>query len=306
MKTVTTRTIGRMAALVLTLPVLARGAEPGLGPDAPPLITHDDVQKRLNDPDLRLLDVRPRGEYDRAHIPGAVWLDINALEELAVGDSFAEREAWVRRLAPLGIGPNTEVYLYDARGQHEAGRAWGLLWYAGLPRVGLVDGGFPLWVGAQRPVSHEVSAIAPRDVAVNFHPRRAASRAEVHSASQGREIQILDARSGAEYRGEVEPQDSRLAGHIPGARWLDVSDLVNLEGRFLDPALQRARVVQAGIDPQRPLIVYSQRGGRSGLTVFALRRLGIPARHYRAGFADWVSDPQAPVIQGNEPARASE
>jgi thiosulfate/3-mercaptopyruvate sulfurtransferase len=257
MKTVTTKSIGWMAALTLALPVLARAAEP----DAPPLIAHDDLQKRLNDPELRLLDVRPRAEYDRGHIPGALWLDIQALEELAQGDSFADKEGWGRRLAPLGIGPNTEVYLYDANRQHDAGQVWWLLWYAGVPRVGLLDGGFAPWAHAGRAVSQEVPTAAAQEPAVAFHPRRAASRAEVQSASasQGRDIQILDVRSGAEYRGEVKPQDGSRAGHIPGARSLDADALVDADGRWLDPALQRARLIQAGIDPQRPLVVYSGR-----------------------------------------------
>jgi thiosulfate/3-mercaptopyruvate sulfurtransferase len=302
MKTVTTKTIGWTAALALALPVLARAGEP----DAPPLIAQDELQKRLGDPELRLLDVRPRAEYNRGHIPGALWLDIKSLEELAQGDSFADKEAWVRSLAPLGIGPNTEVYLYDANRQHDAGRAWWLLWYASVPRVGLVDGGFPLWVYAGRAVSKEVPTIAARELAVAFHPRLVVSRAEVQSASQGREVQILDVRSGAEYRGDVKPQNGSRAGHIPGARSLDADELVDADGRWLDPALQRARLIQAGIDPQRPLIVYSQEGARSGLAIFALRRLGIPARHYRAGFADWVNDPQAPVVSGNETPRGLE
>ncbi len=141
---------------------------------------------------------------------------------------------------------------------------------------------------------------------MNFHPWRAAARAEVQSASQGGESQLLDVRSAAEYRGEVEPQNGGRVGHIPTARSLDAYALVDADGRFLDPAQQRERLIQAGIVPERPLIVYSQAGSRSGLAIFALRRLGIPARHYNAGFSDWIGDPQAPVVRGEEAARRSE
>jgi thiosulfate/3-mercaptopyruvate sulfurtransferase len=300
-------TIGWMAALSLAVPVLARAAEPDNNKlEGPPLIAHEAVQKRLNDPNLRLLDVRPRAEYEKGHIPGAFWVDNKALGELARGDSFADKEAWARILSPLGIGPDAEVYVYDANRQHDAGRVWWPLWYAGVPRVGLVDGGFPLWQRDGRTVSTEAPAIQAREFAVNFHPRRAAARAEVQSASQGGESQLLDVRSPAEYRGEAKPQNGGRAGHIPTARSLDAYTLVDGDGRFLDPALQRERLTQAGIVPQRPLIVYSQTGSRSGLAIFALRRLGIPARHYSAGFSDWISDPQAPVIQGDEAARRSE
>ena len=306
MKTMTTKTIGWLAALSLALPVLARAAEPDNTPDGPPLIAHDALQKRLNDPNLRLLDVRPRAEYDKGHIRGALWVDTEALRELARADSFAEKDAWVRILSPLGIGPDAEVYVYDANRQRDAGRVWWLLGYAGVPRVGLVDGGFPLWLRDGREVSTQAPVIQARALAVNFHPRQVASRVEVHSASQGGDVQILDVRSVAEYRGEIEPQNGGRVGHIPTARSLDAYALIDGDGRFLDPALQRERLIQAGIVPQRPLIVYSQAGSRSGLAIFALRRLGIPARHYYAGFSDWISDPQAPVVQGDEAARGSE
>src|SRR5580658_1789383 len=159
MKTMTTTTIGWMAALSLAVPVLAHAAEPENTPAGPPLIAHEALQKRLNDPNLRLLDARPRAEYDQGHIPGALWVDIKALGALVRGDSFADKEAWAQSLAPLGIGPDTEVYLYDANRQHDAGRVWWLLWYAGVPRVGLVDGSFPLWQREGRAVSTEPPAI---------------------------------------------------------------------------------------------------------------------------------------------------
>ena len=60
------------------------------------------------------------------------------------------------------------------------------------------------------------------------------------------------------------------------------------------------------IVPDREIIVYSQGGSRSGGVVFALRRLGIPARHYVLGLNDWSSDPSAPVEQGDGASRKAE
>ena len=294
----TTKMIRWMAVLTLALPVLTRASEPAANPQAPPLLSHDALQKRLSDPALRLLDARPRADYERGHIPGAVWVDLQALQALTRPETFADKEAWARGLAPLAINTESEVYIYDADRQRDAGRVWWLLSYAGAPRVGLIDGGFPLWERARRSVSSEVTPVEPREFAVQFHAKQAVSRDEVRAAIQDGTVQLVDARSAAEYRGEKKPQDGGRAGHIPAARSLDLSSLVDADGRFLSADAQREQLVKAGIAPERPIIVYAQGGGRSGGVVFALRRLGIPARHYYQGLNDWVSDPAAPVEEG--------
>jgi thiosulfate/3-mercaptopyruvate sulfurtransferase len=302
----TTKMIRWMAVLTLALPVLTRAAEPAANPQAPPLLSHDALQKRLSDPALRLLDARPRADFERGHIPGAIWVDLQALQALTKPETFADKEAWARGLAPLAINNESEVYIYDADRQRDAGRVWWLLSYAGAPRVGLIDGDFPLWERERRPVSSEVTPFEPREFAVQFHAKQAVSRDEVRAAIQDGTVQLVDARSAAEYRGEKKPQDGGRAGHIPSARSLDLSSLVDADGRFSNADAQRERLVKAGIAPERPIIVYSQGGGRSGGVIFALRRLGIPARHYYQGLNDWASDPAAPVVEGAGVGRRAE
>src|SRR5262249_11942839 len=101
-------------------------------------------------------------------------------------------------------------------------------------------------------------------------------------------------------RGEKLPAAGTRAGHIPGALSLDVLELIDQDGKFLDPATQRERLSRAKIASDRPVIVYSNTGSRSSLAVFALRRLGIHARSYYHGLADWSKDAAAPVVLGDK------
>jgi len=269
-------------------------------PQPPPLLSHDALEKRQKDPTLRLLDARPKADYDKGHIPGALWVDLKALQALANSETIVDQDAWSTALAPLGIGPDMEVYLYDADRQHDAGRVWWLLSYAGVEKAGLVDGGFPLWTKEGRPVVSETPKVEPREFAVHFHSKWVATREDVRKAIKVGGAQIIDARTAAEYRGEVKPKDGSRAGHIPSAVSFDAYDLVDAEGRLLDPSTQRKRLVKAGVSTEKPLIIYVGSGGRSGLVIFALRRLDIPARHYAHGITDWKRDPTAPVIEGSE------
>jgi|SRR5271157_209311 len=293
------------AALVLGLSLPAFSAAGEHPPKAPALLSQDELQKRLSDAKLRLLDARPRADYDQGHIPGAVWVDGKIFQELSRPEAFADQTAWAQSLAPLGITSDTEVYIYDGSRQHDASRIWWLLSYAGVERVGLIDGGFPLWERQGHPVSTEVPAVAPRPLAVQFHSKWVAPRAEIQAAIAKGEIQLLDARSAAEHRGEKSPPGSSRAGHIPTARSLDAYDLVDADGKFLDPATQRERLAQAGIVADRPVIAYSNTGGRSSIAVFALRRLGIHVRHYYQGLAEWSKDASAALVQGDKPGDGS-
>jgi thiosulfate/3-mercaptopyruvate sulfurtransferase len=262
---------GLAVTLALTIPPLVGGGEPA--GKAPILVTHDELQKRLGDAKLRLLDARPKADYDKGHIPGALWVDGKAFQDVSRPESLANAEAWAQILAPLAITPGSEVYIYDAARQHDAARIWWLSSYAGVERVGLVDGGFPLWERQNRPVTSESPAVEPRRFDVQFHARRVAERADVQAAIDTGAAQLLDARSEAEYRGETKPRDGGPAGHIPSARSLEAYGLVDADGRFLDAETQRARLARTGLAAGRPVIVYSHGGSRSALAVFALERL---------------------------------
>src|SRR3954447_6195941 len=151
------------AILVLAFPAMGRGE----GADVPPpaLVSHDALQKRLGDPNLRLLDARPKAEYEKGHIPGAVWVDAKAAQALAARPGgLTDRAAWEAWLAPLGIAPGGEVLVYDDQRQREAARIWWLLRYLGLEHVGLIDGHFPYWQRTGRPVMVEAPKVEPRPI----------------------------------------------------------------------------------------------------------------------------------------------
>jgi thiosulfate/3-mercaptopyruvate sulfurtransferase len=284
------------AILAVAIAPLVTGGEPA--GKAPGLLSHDDLQKRLGDATIRILDVRPKADFEKSHIPGARWVDVKAFQNVSRPENFADRGAWDQVLAPLAISPDSEVYVYDDARQHDAARIWWLLSYAGVERVGLVDGGFSLWERQHRPVNSESPAGWPARLDRRFQASRVANRADVQAAIDQEGTQLVDARSEAQYRGETKPTDGGPAGHIPSARSLDGYDLVDADGRFLDADVQRARLAKAGLAADRPIIVYSQGGSRSALVVFALERLGIHARHYFHGVPDWSKGQSAPFVLG--------
>ncbi|HEX8199513.1 MAG TPA: sulfurtransferase [Isosphaeraceae bacterium] len=295
--------MNRPLALLTTWLLLAGLAAPCLADERAQtparLATFDELERRLKESDLRVLDARPRPDYDAGHIPGAVWADVKAAEALAARPGgLTDRAAWEKWVAPLAIGPDAEVLVYDANRQLDAARLWWLLGYLGVERVGLIDGNYPLWQRQGRPVTTDVPEVEPRPFPVSFRTERLATRADVLEALTSGGAQVIDARSEGEYTG-AETR-SRRGGHIPEACPLEWSGLVDADGRFLDPAALRSRLQALGVKPGAPVITHCQGGGRASVDAFALERLGFPARNYYLGWSDWGNAAETPIATGRD------
>ncbi len=188
-----------------------------------------------------VLDVRwaagrvERDAYLAGHLPGAIFLDLDA--DLAAPPGQGGRHplpapenlqaVWRR----AGIDDESAVVVYDSRDSSVAARAWWLLRWSGLTDVRVLDGGLAAWVRDGRPVEegrgHEP---APGSMTVTVGAMPVVDADGAAALAQGNGT-LLDARAAARYRGEVEPLDP-VAGHIPGAVNLPLTDLLTPDGRF--------------------------------------------------------------------------
>jgi thiosulfate/3-mercaptopyruvate sulfurtransferase len=271
--------------------------QPATGPAR--LWAFDELEKKLGSPEVRVLDVRDRADYVMGHISGAVWVDLKAAQELSSSArGLTDRAAWEKWIEPLGIGPSTEVVIYDSKRQSSAARVWWLLSYLGVKNAGLIDGGFPLWAKQGRPLTTAVPIVAPRPFSVEFQDARLATRDQV-LASLKSGARVVDARSEPEYTG-AEARSKR-GGHIPSACHLEWSDLVDADGRFLEGGAVRARLESLGLKAGQPVVTHCQSGGRASVNAFVLERLGISARNYYLGWSDWGNTAETPVETGAGP-----
>jgi thiosulfate/3-mercaptopyruvate sulfurtransferase len=199
----------------------------------------------------------------------------------------------------------------DDRYHPQAGRVWFWLSYAVDARaVGLIDGRFSSWERAGRPVSTDETRVAARNAGFTFRPGLLATRQDVQTATRLGSFQLVDARSEEEYLGtgvcpiSRQPLPGGRAGHLPSAKLIEASKVVREDGTFLEPAALRALMSQAVIEADRPTILYSKGGARSNAVVFALRRLGVPVRHYVSGLNEWASDPTLLLVTTSKPLGA--
>ncbi|MCX4917521.1 sulfurtransferase [Streptomyces sp. NBC_01281] len=259
------------------------------GPNPPVLL---DVRWQLGGPDLR-------SAYEEAHIPGAVFVDLDS--ELAGPAGAAGRhplpdpEVFAAAMRAAGVSGNRDVVVYDGGQGWAAARAWWLLGHSGHPSVRVLDGGFAAWTG---PVSSEVPAPAPGTFvpAPGARPSLDADAA----AALARSGLLLDARAGERYRGEVEPID-RVGGHIPGAVSAPTSENVTEDGRFLPAPELADRFTSLGATPAVEVGVYCGSGVSGAHQVLALAVAGIPAALYVGSWSEWSQDESRPVAVGPDP-----
>jgi thiosulfate/3-mercaptopyruvate sulfurtransferase len=271
---------------IITAPELASDLA---GPTPPVLL---DVRWRLGGPNLR-------SEYENAHIPSAVFVDLDS--ELAGPAGAAGRhplpdpEVFGAAMRAAGVSQNRDVVVYDGGQGWAAARAWWLLGHSGHPSVRVLDGGFAAWSG---PVSSEVPSPTPG----TFVPT-GGSRPSLDAdgaAALARTGLLLDARAGERYRGEVEPIDP-VGGHIPGAVSAPTAENVMEDGRFLPADELADRFKSLGVTPASEVGVYCGSGVSGAHEVLALAVAGIPAALYVGSWSEWSQDTDRPVAVGPDP-----
>jgi len=266
-----------------------------LSSERPPVVL--DVRWRLDRPD-------GRPDYLGAHIPGAVYVDLD--HELAEhGDDPRDGRHPLPSIAALqgsarrwGVDDGDTVVVYDDLKNLSSARAWWLLRYAGIADVRILDGSLRGWTSAGHPVQSGEVTPEPGTVTLRYGNLPVididgAAGFPEHGA-------LLDARAGERYRGETEPIDPR-AGHIPGALNAPTTENVDDAGRFLPPEELRERFRAIGVPDDGAVAAYCGSGVTAAHEVAALTIAGYAAALYPGSWSQWSNHPERPAAVGAEP-----
>jgi thiosulfate/3-mercaptopyruvate sulfurtransferase len=273
-----------------------------------PLISVEALSQALRDDPPALLDVRwelggPRGrdEYVKGHIPGAVFVDLDAALAGPPGPGgrhpLPSAEDFAAGMRAAGVSLGRPVVVYDAGPSVAAARGWWMLRYFGHPRVSVLDGGLAAWVATGLAVSAGDAdpPLGPGDFVARAGgmPMLDADGAAALAGSGA----LLDARAPERFLGEREPVDP-VAGRIPGAVNAPSSENVEASGRFLAPESLRARFEHAGVRDGVEVGAYCGSGVSAANQVLALELAGYRAGLYVGSWSDWITDPARPVAAG--------
>ncbi len=275
------------------------------------LVSTEWLEAELGAPDLRIADATfllpgdgrdARGEYEAAHIPGAIFLDI---DEVADTDSpfphmLPSEAKMASRAQALGLSDSVRIVVYDNSPLHSAARGWWMLKSFGARQVAILDGGFQKWRAEGRRVESGAPAAKRGHFTARLDAGKVADKEDVRSLIGSTGCEIVDARGAGRFSGEeVEPRPGLASGHMPGARNLPQGQLFDADNSWKRGDALRAAFDSAGVDLAKPMVTTCGSGVTAAVLLFGAHLLGKDdVKLYDGSWSEWGADPATPKATG--------
>jgi thiosulfate/3-mercaptopyruvate sulfurtransferase len=263
---------------------------------------------QLGTPGLKVVDATwflptvPRDakrEYAEAHIPGAVYFDIDEVADdaSALPHMLPDPVKFSSRARRLGLGDGTRIVVYDGNNYSASARVWWTFRVFGHPDVAVLDGGLAKWRAEGRPLTDEPAI--PREAHFTARQNNLLVREleQMRANLLSRREQVLDARSRGRFAGtEPEPRQGLRGGHIPGSLSLPHLELLAADGTLRPANELRRRFAAAGVDLDRPIVTTCGSGVTASTLALALYQLGREdVAVYDGSWSEWGARGDTPV-----------
>ena len=277
-----------------------------------PLVSTEWLAEHLKDANVKLLDATfklpgvlplPKDDYLAAHIPGAVYFDVDAVSDHSnpLPHMYPSAEQFGRDVGALGVSNNDTVVIYDSGGWVAAPRAWWMFLSYGHRDVRILNGGLKKWRAEGLPVeSGEVTAKTATFKA-SYDAKRVRSIEQMIANVKSRAEQVIDARAADRFEGRApEPRAGIRAGHIPGALNLPYNTLFDAATGTMKPLEElRKAFAGAGVDTEKPIVTSCGSGVSAGVLTLALYRLGVEnTALYDGSWSEWGKADGPPIATG--------
>lgn len=273
---------------------------------SPILVSAEWLKNNLNK--VVLVDLSDRSQYQRFHLPNAIYIKYDWLIKPQDGLALSGgKNHMVKLLSQLGISQDDHVVIYDNMGNLDASRLYWELIKLNHQKVSMLDGGSIAWVLANYPVTQKstpkksTNYIASK---TNFENKYTADKNEVLAAIKNKNTLLLDTRTKAEYFGDHKNKKQRT-GHIPTALFFPWEVSVDGENGYqqrsnqaVDEFLDFLKITEK----TNPIIAYCNSGHRAARVFTLLKSRGFEnVKLYDASMQEWTLSKDNPLKIGKNP-----
>lgn len=272
------------------------------------LVSTDWLAARLSAPDIRVVDATwvmpdsgrdPRAEFEAAHIPGAVFFDIDEIcdEASPYPHMVPSAAAFSAKVRKLGLGDGVTIAVYDSNRFCASARVWWMFRLFGHEAVVVLDGGMERWRAEGRPLEEGPARPRERHLTARQNHTLLRELDQMRANVTSRREQVVDTRSPGRFKGELpEPRPGLRSGHIPGSVNVPYSELLAPDGRLKRPSELRPLFVRAGVDLGKPIVCSCGSGVSAAVAALALFELGRPdVAVYDGSWSEWGAQPDTPI-----------
>ena len=266
-----------------------------------PLISPNELESKLQNPNLRVLDIRDPKSYAENHIPGSLSAPYGKWRGPKENPGeFPPLPKLTELVQSLGLGPQNHIVVASSGADETdfgaAARVYWTLKVLGLENLSILNGGIKSWVETKLPLNNQAVTIAKSSYEPKINASLITTKDQLLKKSADGSARLIDARPSAFYSGDTRHQAAKVPGTLKGASNVEHSKWFNEKSpTFISPAEAQKVASETNLNSNDEVVSFCNTGHWAATNWFALSEvLGQKqVKLYPGSMVEWTQQTEA-------------